>query len=97
MDRRRAAGLLGVDLAATPEEVARAYRRKARDHHPDRGGDPEDFRRLREARDVLRVRTATPGPHSPVRVVRRSVFTRMMDALTGLVPNSWRRPRRDLD
>ncbi len=98
MDRRRAAGLLGVDVAATPEQVARAYRRRAGEYHPDRGGDPDDFRRLREARDVLTARGAMRAPAAPVRVVRRSLLTRLLDGLTGLVPRSWRHRRgRDLE
>jgi len=34
-------------------EVERAYRRRARARHPDRGGDAADFRRLVAARDLL--------------------------------------------
>lgn len=44
---------LGVGFAATAEQVRTAYRRKARDAHPDRQGDPALFRRLRVAYDVL--------------------------------------------
>ena len=36
-----------------PADERIAYRRGAAKLHPDAGGDPEEFRRLQEARDVL--------------------------------------------
>lgn len=33
--------------------VRKAYQRLARRHHPDQGGDPEQFRRVREAYELL--------------------------------------------
>jgi hypothetical protein len=49
--------VLGVGEKATTEEIRRAYRRQARDHHPDANpADPaagERFRRLAEAYEVL--------------------------------------------
>ncbi|MEF8979512.1 MAG: J domain-containing protein [Haloarculaceae archaeon] len=45
---------LGVPAGASPEEIERAYRRKVKEVHPDRGGDEEAFKRLREAYTVAR-------------------------------------------
>jgi len=45
--------VLGVGPDATPEEVKRAYRRLAREHHPDAGGDEERFKEVARAYDVL--------------------------------------------
>ncbi|MCC5949180.1 MAG: J domain-containing protein [Nitriliruptoraceae bacterium] len=44
-----------LDLAedASPDEVKRAYRRKAREHHPDAGGDEEAFKAVTHAYQVL--------------------------------------------
>ena len=36
--------LLGVTPAASPREIQAAFRRYARLHHPDLGGDPARFR-----------------------------------------------------
>ena len=51
---------LSADVAYTPEQILAdpkiaqtAYRAAAAKHHPDRGGDPELFRRLTAARDLL--------------------------------------------
>jgi len=41
--------ILGVDPDADQEAIINAYRALARVHHPDVGGNAEDFRRLRGA------------------------------------------------
>ncbi|CAE7258647.1 Wwox [Symbiodinium natans] len=45
--------VLGLGPEAGPREAGRAYRQLARQHHPDKGGDPEAFRRLRAAYKAL--------------------------------------------
>lgn len=40
---------LGVPADADPDEVKRAYRRRVKETHPDRGGDEAAFRRVQEA------------------------------------------------
>lgn len=44
---------LGVSETATPEEIKRAYRKLASQHHPDRGGDTATFQNLQAAYDVV--------------------------------------------
>lgn len=39
--------------ASEHDDWALLYRRAAKELHPDAGGDPEDFKRLTEARDLL--------------------------------------------
>ena len=43
--------LLGLSPQATVAEIRAAFRQRALLTHPDRGGDPEAFRALREAHD----------------------------------------------
>jgi len=45
--------VLGVSFGATTEEVRAAFRRAARDHHPDAGGDPARMTDLNAAWHVL--------------------------------------------
>ena len=45
--------VLGVDRNATPDEIKKAYRKKALEHHPDKGGDENMFKEAAEAYDVL--------------------------------------------
>ena len=55
-DRRDFYEVLGVPKTATQDEVQRAYRKLARQHHPDVSKDPgaEDrFKEISEAYDVL--------------------------------------------
>lgn len=44
---------LGLNKNATDEEIKKAFRDKAKEHHPDKGGDPEKFREISVAYDVL--------------------------------------------
>lgn len=45
--------ILGVDRGVTPDDLKRAYRRKARESHPDAGGDEEQFKQVNHAYEVL--------------------------------------------
>lgn len=45
--------LLGVSPDASADEIKRAYRQRAREHHPDAGGDEERFKQITHAYQVL--------------------------------------------
>lgn len=42
-----------VDKQASQEEIRKAYRKLAREHHPDKGGDEKLFKEIQEAYDCL--------------------------------------------
>lgn len=44
---------LGVQRNSGTDEIKKAYRNLAREHHPDKGGDPEKFKEIQEAHEVL--------------------------------------------
>lgn len=45
--------ILGVSKNATADEIKKAFRKLARTHHPDAGGDEAKFKELNEAYEVL--------------------------------------------
>ena len=44
---------LGIAENATPEEIKKAYRKLASQHHPDKGGDTARFQEIQAAYDTL--------------------------------------------
>jgi len=45
--------VLGLKRSASDEDIKQAFREKALKTHPDKGGDAEDFKRVREAYENL--------------------------------------------
>lgn len=45
--------ILGVDKNATQDDIKKAFRKKALEHHPDKGGDQALFIEINEANEVL--------------------------------------------
>ena len=59
--------MLAVASTADAADVKRAYRRLAREHHPDHGGDPELFHELQQAFECLLDRDGEPREPSVAR------------------------------
>ena len=45
--------ILGVSKSASQDEIKTAFRKKAHEHHPDKGGDAEKFKEYNEAYQIL--------------------------------------------
>lgn len=45
--------VLGVEKSASQEEIKRAFRKKAHELHPDKGGDEQAFKKVNEAYQAL--------------------------------------------
>lgn len=46
--------ILGVSKTASADEIKKAFRRAAVEHHPDKGGDEAKFKEINEAYEVLK-------------------------------------------
>ena len=53
MSKRDYYEILGVGKDASDDEIKKAYRRAAVEHHPDRGGDEAKFKELTVFFEVL--------------------------------------------
>ncbi len=45
--------VLGVSKSADTNEIKKAFKKAAMTHHPDKGGDPEKFKEIQKAHEVL--------------------------------------------
>merc|ERR550537_891978 len=45
--------VLGVEKGASPDVIKKAYRKLAVKNHPDKGGDPDVFKEIQQAFDIL--------------------------------------------
>lgn len=53
MSKRDYYAVLGLKKGATADEIKKAYRKLAKEHHPDKGGSEDKFKEVSEAYDTL--------------------------------------------
>jgi curved DNA-binding protein CbpA len=51
--------ILELKSTCTDEEISKSFKKMSMKHHPDKGGNPENFKLIVEARDVLKTRNQT--------------------------------------
>jgi curved DNA-binding protein len=56
---------LGVDRNSTADDIKRAYRRLASQHHPDKGGDKARFQEIQQAYEALTNPAGQPQAGNP--------------------------------
>lgn len=57
--------VLGIDKNANADEIKKAYRKLASQHHPDKGGDKEKFQQVQEAYSKLTETNNQPSIQQP--------------------------------
>ena len=102
---------LGVSRDASPEDIKRAYRKLAAQHHPDKGGDTAKFQEIQSAYETLtdpqkRQQHDNPfqgGPHGTHFEFHfggggpEDIFQRFFQQGFGNSPFGQRQPRRNKD
>ena len=53
MNQENFYNVLGVSETATQDEIKKAYRKLAVEHHPDKGGSEDKFKTIAQAYDIL--------------------------------------------
>lgn len=66
LSRAEATKILGLQSDASQDDVKKAYRKLARKHHPDKGGNEEEFKKCKQAYEILsgKIKETQSGPHS---------------------------------
>ena len=57
--------VLGLSPGMTMADAKARYRELVKKHHPDVGGDPEQFKRIQAAWEMLTSRRRPPPPRRP--------------------------------
>lgn len=66
--------ILGVRPTTSYDDAKRIYRKKMKELHPDRGGNPEDMRQAKEAWDYLNANKDTMLGQSSDGIFHQSLF-----------------------
>lgn len=54
MNRQTALSILGLNTSATDDEIKKQFRKLAKENHPDRGGDENEYKKISEAFEYLK-------------------------------------------
>jgi molecular chaperone DnaJ len=86
--------ILGVQPGASPEDIKKAYRKLAMEHHPDRSGNEEKFKEITEAYEILTNKRggAHPGPGGIPRDPWEHIYEQMQN-MNQQFAGRWRRHR----
>ena len=66
--------VLGIRPTTSYDDAKRIYRKKMKELHPDRGGNPEDMRQAKEAWDYLNANKDTLLGQSSDGISHQSLF-----------------------
>lgn len=66
--------ILGIRPTTSYDDAKRIYRKKMKELHPDRGGNPKDMRQAKEAWDYLNANKGTMLGQSSDGISHQSLF-----------------------
>lgn len=66
--------ILGINKNASDEDIRKAYKKQSMKHHPDRGGDEAEFKKINEAYSTLKDPQKRAQYDNPQRHYRSSNF-----------------------
>jgi hypothetical protein len=66
--------VLGIRSTTSYDDAKRIYRKKMKELHPDRGGNPEDMKQAKEAWDYLNANKDTMLGQSSDGISHQSLF-----------------------
>jgi molecular chaperone DnaJ len=79
MNRQIALSTLGLDSSATEDDIKKQFRKLAKEKHPDRGGDENEYKKISEAFEYLKNNSKEDENQS----FRNSPFRRVNDFFNG--------------
>jgi len=89
---------LGVNKSASPDDIKKAYKKLAMQHHPDRGGDEKTFQQINEAYSTLKDPAKRQQYDNPRTQNDFNVNSgNMNDIFNTFFRQTQRQPRRNLD
>ena len=91
--------LVGVSQVADQKQIKKAFRKKAMEHHPDRGGNANSFAMVRQAYDVLsdpakREYYDANGSAPPISNIEREAYTMLGEGFAQVAAQCKWKPRR---
>jgi DnaJ-class molecular chaperone len=84
--------ILGLQPNASPEEVKKAYKKQALQHHPDHGGDEEKFKEVTEAYEILTGKRDNPEVHFQGQDPLKDIYD-FMSSMNDRTAGQWKRSR----
>ena len=84
--------ILGLSKDASSEEIKAKYKSLAQQHHPDKGGDPDLFKKIKHAYEILsdpinRKKYDTTGYYEYGPSIRTEALDKLSQLFFNLIPN----------
>jgi curved DNA-binding protein len=94
--------ILGISKNASEQDIRKAYKKQSMKHHPDRGGDEEQFKKVNEAYSVLkdpakRQQYDNPQPRFDTNTMGSTGYANFEDMFSTMFRHPHQRPRQPMN